>query len=87
MNTPARRKYDRSRYRTHKSEGTCGRNGCYNEPIKGEVLCDYHKSIQEERRQENREKGLCRCGRERSGKFKSCETCLKHNGRKKNASL
>lgn len=63
MASPGRRRAsDRERYRERKEEGWCVRNGCDNEAIPGEVFCDYHKELDEERRAKNIAEGKCRCG-------------------------
>ena len=71
-----RKEYDRQRYLARKEEGLCVKNGCPNEAIHGETLCDYHKDAGEERYDINRSMGLCRCGRPRHKDRKQCIDCL-----------
>ena len=75
----SRKEYDRRRYLSRKEEGLCVKNGCFNEPIPGETLCDYHKSYQEERREANRNANRCMCGRERAKGYQRCRDCMTRN--------
>ena len=74
-----RRASDRERYRERKEEGWCVRNGCPNEAIPGEVFCDYHKELDEERRAKNIAEGKCRCGNPVVEGRSRCQVCLEYH--------